>query len=134
MKKMIDKVALLLIRSRRVLFVRSKNKDTFYTLGGKRDPGETDQQVVVRETREEIDAAVIVDSLRYFETFNDVVHTDVETPLKLTCYLGEIIGDPSPSSEIEEMAWLDTGNSGSYKLTKTGMGVLASLKRNGLID
>lgn len=130
--KTIDKVALLLIRNCKVLFVRSKGKDTFYTLGGKRESGESDIETIVREAREEIGVEVVVSSLKYLASFHDVVHDAQDIPLKLTCYLGEVDGVPKASSEIEEIAWIDSST--TCRLSKTGMDVLKLLKAKILIN
>jgi 8-oxo-dGTP pyrophosphatase MutT (NUDIX family) len=44
----VDKVALVLLREGRVLSTRSRGKDTYYLPGGKREPGESDEDCVCR--------------------------------------------------------------------------------------
>lgn len=46
---MIDKIALIYIKDRKVLSSRSKGKDTYYLPGGKREGDETDQETLIRE-------------------------------------------------------------------------------------
>ena len=50
----IDKLAFIEIRERKLLMVRSKGKDVWYTVGGKREAGENDEQALIREVNEEI--------------------------------------------------------------------------------
>ncbi len=130
--KLIDKLALIHIYNRKVLFVRSKGKDIFYTVGGKRNPGETDEQALTRECKEEIGVDIIQGSPKYLVTFNDKVHGNKEMDIKLTCYSADFIGSPKPCSEIEEMAWFNTSN--TDKTTDTGASVLKWLKERNLID
>ena len=42
----IDKLALVLVRERKQLVARSKGKTAFFTPGGKREKGETDEEAV----------------------------------------------------------------------------------------
>ncbi len=130
--KLIDKLVLIHIVDRKVLFVRSYNEEFFYTAGGKREQGETDEQALVREIRQELDVELDPSSMKFLETFFDPVHDKPELTLKLTCYSAKITGDPHPSSEIEEMAWIDTST--TIKITPTGKKVLQFLKDKGLID
>lgn len=50
----IDKLAWLHLVERKLLVVRSHPRQLFYLPGGKHDPGESDQQALIREIREEL--------------------------------------------------------------------------------
>ena len=54
----IDKVAFVYIKDGRILCTKSRGKDVFYMPGGKREAGETDPQVLVREMKEELESEV----------------------------------------------------------------------------
>jgi 8-oxo-dGTP diphosphatase len=45
----IDKLAWLRIKDKQVLGARSKGKDAYYIPGGKREPGESDEEALIRE-------------------------------------------------------------------------------------
>ncbi|NKZ74378.1 NUDIX domain-containing protein, partial [Rhodococcus hoagii] len=51
--------ALAHIRDRRMLQARSAGKTAFYMAGGKIDPGETPEQALHREVREELDTGIV---------------------------------------------------------------------------
>ena len=53
-KSFIDKLALILVRDRKQLVARSKGKAAFFTPGGKREAGESDEDALVRECKEEL--------------------------------------------------------------------------------
>ena len=104
----IDKIAWLhLSPDGKILSTRSKGKDAYYLPGGKRDPGETDLQTLVREIKEEL--AVTVDSTTAVHegTFTAQAHGHpAGVEVQLTCYSAAHEGTPTPSSEIEEIRWL----------------------------
>lgn len=55
---LIDKIAWIRLEDGRILSTRSRGKDAYYLPGGKREPGETDAQTLIREIREELDVAI----------------------------------------------------------------------------
>ena len=60
----IDKIAWIRLEHGKVLSTRSRGKEVYYIYipGGKREPGETDVQALVREIREEPDVAITPES------------------------------------------------------------------------
>ena len=57
---------LLIIKERRLLLAYSTNKQCFYLPGGKVDAGETPEQALCREIREELNIDLIPTDLSYF--------------------------------------------------------------------
>jgi 8-oxo-dGTP pyrophosphatase MutT (NUDIX family) len=111
MKKEIDKLAWLYIKEGKLLSARSKNKKLFYIPGGKREKGESDEQALIREIKEEISVDLIPNSIKYAETFK--AHADGkdnETIVKLTCYFADFQGVFSPDAEIEEIDFIGYKN------------------------
>lgn len=105
--KIIDKLGLIYIKDERLLAVRSKNKDAFYIPGGKREEGETDEQALIREIKEEISVDIISKSLKLVNKFEAQAHGKEENIIvKITAYFGEFKGTLKPDSEIEEIGWL----------------------------
>jgi len=103
----IDKIALLCIRDNRVLVARSQNSDAHYFPGGKREPGESDIQCLVREIAEELSVRIDAASARYYGTFTAQAHGKPEGVLvRMTCYLATYNGTLKPGNEIAEYAWV----------------------------
>ncbi|TGE26753.1 NUDIX hydrolase [Hymenobacter metallicola] len=103
----IDKVAWLYLHEGRLLSTRSRGKDRYYFPGGKREPGETDAQTLIREIREELTVELRPGSLRYIGTFEAQAHGHAEGVLvRMICYAAEYEGTLQPAAEIEEVAWL----------------------------
>lgn len=130
---LIDKLAWIHIKDRKVLFARSFGKEVFYTPGGKREVGESDIDALTREIREELGVDLVRDSLAPLHVFEGPAYGKLEGHLvRLTCYTGEYIGELKPDSEIEEVAWL--ASTDTDRTTVTGTLVLQWLKEQGMID
>jgi 8-oxo-dGTP diphosphatase len=104
---MIDKIAWLHLRAGEVLSTRSRGKDRYYFPGGKREAGETDQQTLLREIKEELTVALDPASLEYAGTFEAPAHGHPAGVLvRMTCYYARYTGQLQPASEIEDVVWL----------------------------
>lgn len=107
--KMIDKIAWIHIKDKLLLCARSKNKELFYIPGGKRELGETDEQTLKREIKEELNIELVSNSIRFankFTTFADGKAKDVK--VMLSCYFADYAGKISPDFEIEEVKWFSS--------------------------
>jgi 8-oxo-dGTP diphosphatase len=103
----IDKIAWILLDGGRILSTRSRGKDVYYLPGGKREPGESDAQTLVREVKEELTVDVRPETAARLGTWEAQAHGQADgVTVRMTCYTGEHTGTPAPSSEIEEIAWL----------------------------
>ena len=66
----IDKVAWIRLEGGAILSSRSRGKDVYYLPGGKREPGETEFDTLVREVREELSVAIVPGSAEHVGTFS----------------------------------------------------------------
>ena len=106
--KEIDKIALLYLKDGQILSTLSKGKDTYYLPGGKRELNETDEQTLIRECKEELTIDIKEDTIKYYGTFKAQAHGKAEGIIvKMTCYTAKFIGEMKPSSEIQEIRWLN---------------------------
>ncbi|AWB44586.1 DNA mismatch repair protein MutT [Paenibacillus sp. CAA11] len=104
----IDKIAWVYTEDGRILCARSKGKDTYYIPGGKREPGESDAEALLREVREELSVALKPDTISLYGIFEAEAHGKTEgVQVKMTCYCAEFEGSLSPAAEIEEICWLN---------------------------
>ena len=107
MNKIIDKLAWLYIRDGKLLNARSKGKELFYLPGGKREEGESDQQALIREIKEEVSVDLIPNTIKYAFTFTAKADgKSSDTLVKLTCYYADFQGSLSPDEEIEEIDFI----------------------------
>ena len=106
--RLIDKLAWIEIVDGKILTARSANKDKFYIPGGKRENGESDEQALIREIREELSVEIDLNTIKYFGTFEAQAHGhDPNVMVKMTCYFAKYTGQIKADSEIAEVAWLN---------------------------
>lgn len=106
--KIIDKIAFIYLKDGKILSTLSKGKDTYYIPGGKREGKETDEETLIRECKEELTIDIIKDTIKYYGTFEAQAHGKAEGVLvRMTCYMGGFEGTVQPSSEIQEIKWLN---------------------------
>ncbi|MEU1288116.1 NUDIX domain-containing protein [Kitasatospora sp. NPDC005856] len=111
MATVIDKVAWIHTEDGKVLSTRSRGKDAYYLPGGKREPGESDLDTLVREVGEELAVAIAPESAALLGVFEAQAHGHPDGVLvRMTCYTAAYEGHLEASSEIEEFAWLTYGD------------------------
>lgn len=133
MNEYIDKLGYILISDKKVLAVRSRGSDAWLTPGGKRDAGESDEEALTREVKEELSVDLIPDTIKYIKSFTAQAYGKAEgVMVRIKCYSGDFTGEIKPSSEIEETGWLASKDGG--KTSVTGKMILEFLKNKDLID
>jgi 8-oxo-dGTP diphosphatase len=103
----IDTVAWVRVEQGRVLCARPRGKDVFYVPGGKREAGETDLQVLLREINEELTVTLRPGTVRPVGTY-EARQPDGSAQsalVRMSCYTADYLGTLAPSSEIDELAW-----------------------------
>jgi 8-oxo-dGTP diphosphatase len=105
---LIDKLAWIELQDKRILSTRSYGKDKYYIPGGKREPGETDAQALIREIQEELNVQLDKQTLKYVGTFEAQAHGHPEGVIvRMTCYTADYTGTLEPGSEIELIRWFN---------------------------
>lgn len=109
----IDKIAWLELADGRILSTRSQGKDVYYLPGGKREPGESDVDTLVREVREELAVTIDPATAVHEGTFTAQAHGHATgVAVQMTCYSARYQGVPTASSEISEVRWLTYADRG----------------------
>jgi 8-oxo-dGTP diphosphatase len=102
----IDKLAWIHIVDKKILCTLSRGKDTYYIPGGKRERGETDQQALVREIKEELTVDLSVGTIEKVGVFEAQAHGKPQgTLVRMTCYSAAYQGTLAPAAEIASIAW-----------------------------
>lgn len=131
--KIIDKIAWIYIKDKKILCTLTKGKSKYYSPGGKREEGESDEETLIREVKEEVSVNIIKDTIKYYDTFEAQADGKAEGVIvKMTCYFAEYEGELIPDSEIEKIDFLDTSD--MNKLSLAGKLIFKDLKQKGLIN
>lgn len=105
--ELIDKLAWIEIKDKMILSTKSFGKDKYYIPGGKRELGETDNEALSREIKEELSVDIQLNTINFICIFEAQAHAKPEgTIVKMTCYTADFSGNLKPASEIEEIKWL----------------------------
>ena len=106
--KEVDKIAFIETKNGQILSTKSKGKTKYYIPGGKRERGETDNQTLVREVKEELNVQIKSNTIKYIGTFKAQSDGAKEgVMVRMTCYKADYMGVMEPTSEIEEIRWLN---------------------------
>lgn len=132
-KTFIDKLALIVLKDKKILMTLSQGKDTYYIPGGKREGNETDHEALKREIKEELSVDLVSETIEYYGTFEAQAHgKPIGTIVRMTCYFAKYSGELKPSSEIQSLAYY------SYQersiVGPVDQIIFDDLKKNGLLE
>ena len=105
--KSIHVVAAVILRDGKVFATQrgyGAYKDYWEFPGGKIEPGETAEEALAREIREELDTEIAVEA-----PFEQVEYDYPEFHLSMQCFLCRVIRGSLVLKEHEDAAWLDRG-------------------------
>lgn len=103
--KIIHKIIAIVIEDDKFLMVRKTGKDIWTSLGGKPEAGESEEEALIREIKEELDCEATI--IRKLGDFEAPAVFDNAT-VKLSAYLTTLDGDPKISDdELEEFIYID---------------------------
>ncbi len=129
---MIDKIAFLYLKDKKLLSTRSKGKDAYYIPGGKREGAESDLETLVREIKEELTVDIIADTAKLYGVFEAQAHGKAEgVVVRMTCYFAEFTGEIAADNEIEELRWLTTADTDI--ISPVDKLIFAKLQADGLL-
>lgn len=105
----IHKAAGILIKDKKLLVEKSKNKEFFIAPGGSIEPGETAKQALVRELMEEFQIKVEEKDLEEFGTFTAEATGQPGRIVEMQCFLvKKWLGEPTPDNEVEKILWIES--------------------------
>lgn len=126
----------IVIRNRKLLVERSKNKEFFIAPGGSIEKGESPKQALVRELEEEFMIQVDETNLAEFGVFYAKAAGAEDKTIRMDVFIVQSWeGEPTPSSEVEEMLWVTSQIPEDMQLGSIfEHEVLPRLKQANLID
>ncbi len=105
--KQLQSVAWLYEKDGKVLCVKSKGKDKYFIPGGKPEPGETLEQALTRELKEELSIDLQQDTICHRFSITDKAFGFENTELTRHCFSAGFSGDIITAAEIESLDWID---------------------------
>lgn len=123
----IHKVGLAAEYEGHLLVARKRGSDVFILPGGKPEGDENDLQTLAREVREELDCGV--ERLVLRGVFTDVAAGAADAVVVVRLYSGDLVGEPRPCSEIEELAWVNIRKPALKLAPSIENGILPYLRR-----
>lgn len=100
---LIDKLAWIHLKDRKIVMTLSRGKDKWYIPGGKREKGESDLEALIREVREELSVEINPQTAKLYGVFEAQAHGKQEGVIvRMTCYTGDYIGELKANAEIEK--------------------------------
>ncbi len=94
-------------------------------VGGKVEKGETGEQALVRECREELAVEIAVD-----ETYTEVVHEYPDLTVHLTLYKAHIRAGEPQRSEHADLAWITPPQIDDYEFCPADEEILKKIKQD----
>ena len=132
--KLIRKAALAVFKDKKIMQVRTNTQaEVFYAPGGKYEEGEDDIACLKREIREELGCELDVSSLKFLQEFEDEAHGE-QAMLNVRFYIGKLIGEPKPCSEIVEIGYFDTNSNPKNLSVIAKRTIFPWLKEHGYIN
>ena len=135
MKNPVPAVAAIILRDRDILLIKratEPNKGKWSVPGGSMELGETLDQALNREVREETGLEIEIGELA---GVNDlIVKHDGEITFHyvlIDYYATVKSGEPSPATDVSECRWVPLDEIGNYGVT---ISLLDRLRENGLIE
>jgi 8-oxo-dGTP diphosphatase len=98
------RVAGVVTRDDKLLLLKGKGYEYYWTPGGKVDGEESNEECLKRELKEEIGVNLI--SVKLFKEYEGVSFFNSEIKQKQIVYLIEIDGSIKPDAEIESYIWM----------------------------
>lgn len=131
----IKKIGFGIFKDKKILMVRShKNSEVFYLIGGKIEEGESNEDCVIREAKEEIGIDIIPGTLKLITEFNGPADGRENTLLEMGFYTGEFKNEPTPSREIAELGYFDSSYDPKHMSVISKQQIIPWLKENGYIN
>ena len=109
-----NKIGLLAIKNDSFLVCRKDNYTSKLIMpGGQIESGESIEDCLVREVREELGEKVNLENVVYFGTYIDKAASDdptINKTVEIKLYKADLIGKPVPSAEVIELIWFSKSN------------------------
>ncbi|MFA5773514.1 MAG: NUDIX domain-containing protein [Candidatus Paceibacterota bacterium] len=97
------RIAGIFIKEDKILLVKGKKYKELWTVGGKVDGNETDEECLRREIKEEI--GVEITDIKFYKKYLTTSFYNPDIQMEERVYLISIKGAMKPNAEIESFVW-----------------------------
>lgn len=119
----IFKSGLLILSADKTRFLAVKKKDPnmqeWIIPGGKIEGGETPEEALVREIKEELGCGIEPESLQFINEYEAPAAGAKDMLLHLKLYSGTLLGDPAASAELSRLGWLSKDDAANMEASET---------------
>lgn len=126
------KAGLLFVENGRILLCKKQSTSLLILPGGKLEKGETPEECLARECREELGDVEIVD-LRHLGRYESPAAGQEDKTVKIELYAGELRGTPAPNAEIKELVWFGPEDDVTLLAPSLRNIIFPDLRRRGFI-
>jgi 8-oxo-dGTP diphosphatase len=128
----IHKVGLLHLKDGRVLLCRKKRDTSLLILpGGKMEPGETAEECLRRECREELGDVEVL-NLQHLGDYESPAAGQEGKTVRIELYAGDLEGIPAAHSEIQELVWFGPLDDAAQLAPSLRNVIFPDLRRRGV--
>ena len=133
MSQTIRKAAMFISRDGCILLCRRRKGSPLLILpGGKLESGETPEEALVRELREEL-GKVSVSGLKLLGRYAGPAANDSGKTVAIDLFGGQLKGKPRPCAEIGELVWFGPDGSPDELAPSLRDSILPDLRERGLL-
>ena len=90
----------------KLLLVRVRDNVKWYLPGGEIEAGETKEQALIREIKEELNVDLIPSSIEFMTMVSDKAY-GIDDDVELYCFSAKFTGEITPVAEISDVQYLD---------------------------
>ena len=127
------KAGVLYLKDGRILLCRKRGPSSLLILpGGKLEEGETAQECLRRECREEL-GDVEVKNIRHLGDYESSAAGYPDKTVRIELYAGELQGAPAAGAEIEALVWFGSEDDDALLAPSLRNIIFPDLRRRGLL-
>lgn len=116
-----------------MLVTEETDQDHYLLPGGKPEAGESPEETLKREIKEELGVDLDTRTLRHLGAFEDMAAGKDDAMVHLELYMGAFRGELRPCSEVKRLVWFARNDDWTKLAPVTRNKILPALLQRGLL-